>query len=363
LPSVAFYVSGHGYGHASRQVEIINAFARRRPDAGIFVRSSAARWLLERTIHAPFALDDRACDTGVVQVDSLRLDARATIEEAAAFYESFPIRVEEEAAWLRERRVGFVVSDAPPLACAAAARAGIESVVAANFTWDWIYREYAEYLDAAPDLIRTIEDAYGLAAAAWRLPFHGGFETFRTIRDMPLVARHSTRPREATRATLGLPRDVRLVLPSFGGYGVAGLDLGALDLPEGWDVVRGLRQAEVYDAGVAYQDLVHAVDAVITKPGYGIVSECIANGTALVYTSRGRFREYAVFAREMPKYLRCAYLDNDALIAGRWREAIDAAFRAPAPPERPRTDGADAAADMIAACLPGANSSPPRPRP
>jgi hypothetical protein len=56
-----------------------------------------------------------------------------------------------------------------------------------------------------------------------------------------------------------------------------------------------------------------------------------------------------VLVREMPRYLRCAYLENDALLAGRWRAALDAAVSAPAPPETPRTDGAEVIADMIAA--------------
>ena len=107
------------------------------------------------------------------------------------------------------------------------------------------------------------------------------------------------------------------------------------------------------------QDLVHAVDLIITKPGYGIVSECIANGTPLVYTSRGVFPEYDVFVREMPRYLRCAYLSNEDLLGGRWGDAIEAAVNAPPPPDRPRTDGAEVVADMMAACLPGASSSPP----
>ena len=132
-----------------------------------------------------------------------------------------------------------------------------------------------------------------------------------------------------------------------------------MQLPAGWDIVRGLAQAEIYDAGLSYQDLVKAVDLVITKPGYGIVSECIANGTPLAYTSRGVFPEYDVFVREMPRYLRCAHLSNDDLLAGRWSDAIEAAVNAPAPPEHPRTDGADVVADMMAACLPGASSSPP----
>ena len=37
--TVVFYISGHGFGHASRQVEVINALAARRPDVRIAVRS------------------------------------------------------------------------------------------------------------------------------------------------------------------------------------------------------------------------------------------------------------------------------------------------------------------------------------
>jgi L-arabinokinase len=99
---------------------------------------------------------------------------------------------------------------------------------------------------------------------------------------------------------------------------------------------------------------VRAADVVVTKPGYGIIAECIANDTAMVYTARGRFVEYPVLVREMPRYLRCAYLDNDALLAGRWRGALEAAVSAPAPPETPRTDGAEVIADMIAARIPSA---------
>ena len=51
----------------------------------------------------------------------------------------------------------------------------------------------------------------------------------------------------------------------------------------------------------------------------------------------------------MPRYLRCSYLDNAALLAGRWQASLDAAINAPAPPETPRTNGAEVIADMIAA--------------
>lgn len=367
MRSVAFYISGHGFGHASRQVEIVNAFGARHPDAGILIRSAAARWLLERTIQVPFELDARPCDTGIFQIDSLHLDAERSLIDAREFYATLDARADEEARLLRDRGVRLVIVDAPPLGCEAAAHAGVPSFVVSNFTWDWIYAEYAELLPLAPDLIPTIQRAYRKARGAWRLPIHGGFDAFETILDCPFVARHAdpSRSRQDVLRALHLPSHRRIALMSFGGYGTKGLALDALDCLDDWTVVltgrpedrrhegrlRIIADSDIYDAGLRYCDLVHAADVVVTKPGYGIVSECIANDTAIVYTPRGRFAEYPVMVREMPKYLRCAPLDNESLLAGRWREALDRAVHAPPPPARPRTDGADVIAEMMGAAV------------
>jgi len=351
--AVAFYISGHGYGHASRQIEIINALARLRPDIGIFLRTAVARALLNRTIVPPFEVDDRPCDTGVVQIDSLHLDPAASIAHAERFSRTLDARADVEAAMLKAHGVVLAIVDAPPLGCAAAARAGIPSYVVSNFTWDWIYEGYPEYVAGAPALIPTIQAAYRQADGAWRLPMHGGFDTFSAPApvDVPFVARHATRTRDETRARVRLALDRKLALPSFGGYGLPGLDLHRLDLGDEWDIVHDATEAAIYEAGLRYEDLVAAVDVVVTKPGYGIISECIANDTAILYTPRGRFVEYDVLVREMPRFLQCACIDQASLLAGRWRTALEAAITAPPPREKPRTDGADVIADMIASIV------------
>jgi L-arabinokinase len=85
----------------------------------------------------------------------------------------------------------------------------------------------------------------------------------------------------------------------------------------------------------------------IGKPGYGIISECLANDTALLYTSRGDFREYQVLVDAMPAFLRCAFIAHADLFAGRWSGHLDRLLAQPDPPTRPATNGADVAADML----------------
>jgi L-arabinokinase len=358
MSSIFFYVSGHGFGHASRQIEVVNAFGSRDNATRIVVRTSAPRWLFERTVRVPFTFLGGEVDTGVVQIDSLRLDERATIERAEAFHAELGERARAEAALLREQGARLVVADAPALGCAAAAAAGIPSVVCSNFTWDWIYAGY----DPNADVVRRIGEAYAKAQAAWRLPIHGGFETFARIDDIPFIARHAQHPRDEVRRRLELPPGTPLALVSFGGYGVRDVDLslldcldevgivntsGSADTPSPAPGIAFVDVAKMYETGLRYEDLVGAVDVVVTKPGYGIVSECIANDTAMLYTSRGRFVEYDVMVREMPRYLRCRYIPQEDLLAGRWREALRELLSQNAPPEAPLTDGALVVAGMI----------------
>ena len=362
MAGIGFYISGHGFGHASRQIEIINAVGAADRAATILVRTSASPRLFERTVRVPVRLVPGECDTGVVQLDSLHLDAVDTIRRAALFHQALRERARVEAEILRGHDVTLVLTDAPPLACAAAAAAGIPSVIVSNFTWDWIYEAYRPEVDLAPDLIDTLREAYALAAAGWRLPMHGGFETCARLLDVPFVARHSRHPRGAVREVAGLPHDARVALLSFGGYGVRDIDLTRLDCAARYVVLithdgsfegpvpRGvvsLSEPDIYAAGLRYEDLVAAVDVVISKPGYGIISECLANDTALLYTARGRFAEYDVLVREMPRFVRCGFIDHLDLFAGRWADALDGVLSAPAPAERPETNGAEVIARMV----------------
>jgi hypothetical protein len=341
---IVFYISGHGFGHASRSIELIREIVTQRPEARIVVRTAVPRWLFAPVAHADVDVQAAEADTGVVQFDSLSLDEAQTVHNAARFFSGFEHRVAMEAELIRGLRATLVVGDIPPLACAAASRAGVPSLAIGNFTWDWIYSAYPAFERTAPDVIPAIRRAYASTTRALRLPLHGGLEPMAAVtRDIPLIARRSARDPAETRARLGLGGERPIVLASFGAYGA--------DLPI--EAVRREGQLTVVSVpreppnGLLYQDLVAAADVVVSKPGYGIVSECAANDTALLYTSRGHFVEYDVFVAEMPRLLRCRYISQDDLLAGRWSPAVSALLAQPAPATRPPIDGAAIAAREV----------------
>ena len=142
---IAFYISGHGFGHASRSVTVINALRERRPGLPVLVCTNAPPTLITPSVTEPVTLRALECDTGLAQIDSLRADEAGSLRRAAAFHADLPDKARREADVLRAYGVRLVVGDIPPLAFAAAAAAGLKSVAVANFTWDWIYEGFPEY--------------------------------------------------------------------------------------------------------------------------------------------------------------------------------------------------------------------------
>ena len=357
-----FYVSSHGFGHAARDIEVINEIGRLRPDVRLVIRSRVPGSFIEQSARVAVELQQADTDTGVAQIDSLRIDEEATARQAKAFYEQFSARVNAEAEMLRSLNASLVVGDIPPLACAAADRAGIPSIALGNFTWDWIYAAYPRFELLAPGVIGAIGAAYALATRALRLPLHGGFETVRAaVEDVAFIARRSRRSRDEVRRALGLAPEETVVLASFGGHNL-GLDYGAIapgnpfrllltdyEYPDAHDASNLVRvtRATLADRGLRYEDLIAASDVVVGKPGYGIVSECVANGIAFLYARRDRFAEEDIFEREMPAVLRCRQIAREVLMAGHWRHDVEALLAQPSPPSPPATDGAAVAAAAI----------------
>jgi predicted glycosyltransferase len=65
--------------------------------------------------------------------------------------------------------------------------------------------------------------------------------------------------------------------------------------------------------GDAYGDLIAACDVVVTKPGYGIVADVLANRVPTLYVSRPGFREEPILARALEDEGRALEVPRAAL--------------------------------------------------
>jgi len=351
------YVSGHGFGHATRVAEVLRVVREREARLPITVVTSAPESLFRDVVAEPLAFRVLECDVGLVQGDALTIDEAATVERWREFHAGNGDRVDAEWRWLRHSKARLVLGDIPPLAFQAASEAGVASIALANFSWDWVYRHLARRQASLADAAGWAATAYERAGLLLRLPFAGDLSAFPKVVDIPLVARRPRVPRAVARKLLGLG-DRPMALLSFGGVGIRSfepsvlaplaefqfLTVGALASASG--NVRVASAAEMGGLGLRYEDLVGAADVVVTKPGYGIVSDAIGAGSRIVYTERGDFPEYPVLVAEMARYVPCAHVSNADLMAGRLRHSLKQVLAQPVPPP-PDLSGAAAAAEWL----------------
>jgi L-arabinokinase len=345
------YLSGHGFGHATRCCEVLREVRTRAPRLPLTVVGAVPEWLVRRTVPGPLSFRAAACDVGLAQKDALVIDESTTAERCREFDAGWDARLETEVAFLRASGARAVLGDIPALAFAAAARAGVTSFALGNFSWDWIYRHLAARQPTLASSAERAAGAYGQAGLLLELPFAGDLSAFPRRQRVGLVARRPRLARAEARRRLGLDGRPAALL-SFGGLGLPGLTREALGnegelqflLPADTDIAR-------LDAlGLYYPDVVAAADVVVTKPGYGIVSDAIGAGTRVVYTDRGDFPEYPILVREMPRYLACVHVEACELMAGRLAGPVRRALELPMPPP-PDLAGAARAAELILSAL------------
>jgi hypothetical protein len=354
---IAAYVSGHGFGHSTRVAEVLSCVRRLEPAVALAVSTSAPERLYRAEIAGAFTFRAAECDFGLAQDGPLAIDYAGTVRRFRALTADWAGKVRAEAAWLRAIGATLVFGDIPPLAFAAADEAGLPSVAMANFSWDWIYSHAARREPALAEAAAWAASAYRRAELLLRLPFFGDMPAFRTLEDVPLVARRPRVSKGEARRRLGLGE--RVVLLSFGGIDGARLEAPALQRLSRYQVVvsapvpggapahvRVIDGERLASAGLGYVDLVAAADAVVTKPGYGIVSDCLGSATAIVYTDRGDFPEYPILVEQMTPLLPCAYVTHEQLRTGDIASALESVCDRPVPPP-PDLGGAEAVARRL----------------
>jgi L-arabinokinase len=341
------YASGHGFGHLTRLCEVLRAVRARAPELPVTVVGAVPEWLARRGVPGALGFRAVACDVGLAQRDALSIDEEGTAARCREFDAGWDARLQAETEFLRSCRARLVLGDIPALPFAAAARAGVKSLALGNFSWDWIYRHLSGREPSLAASAERAERAYGEAGLLLELPFAGPFPALPRRARVGLVAR---RPRvEASDARRRLGLDGRpAALISFGGVGLPFLTRDVLGAdPELQFVLPADLDAGRLDAlGLDYPDVVGAVDVVVTKPGYGIVSDAIGARTRLVYTDRGDFPEYPILVREMPRWLACAHVASDDLRAGRIADPVRRVLAQPMPPA-PDMRGAERAAERV----------------
>jgi len=321
-------ITAHGFGHAAQVAPVINRLRERLPALRVTLLSSLPESLLNERIKGDFQRIDRAPDFGLVMHSALAIDLEASAAAYVDLHVSWQRQVDEEARQLSSLAPDLVLADVPYLTLAAASQAGIPAVALCSLNWADIYRHYFLNGKEAFQVLGHMEAAYQ-SAQAFLCPEPSMPMQFLDNRVSigPIAVRGCNR-REELIQQLGLKPEYSLVLVAPGGVATR---FAIENWPQGqaihWLVsdswqVKHPDASPLENTGLSFPDLVSSVDAVLGKCGYGTVTECVLNGTPLMYIPRPDWPEERSLLQWLDAHGAAVELASECLVTGEFKGVV-----------------------------------------
>ena len=356
MKNILFYITGHGFGHSTRMIEVMNKLCALDPQVCIYIRTGTPRWLFKKNLSLTFCYSYFVGDVGIVQKDSLTLNELGTLKKYADLIAHKKELLSREIDFVKKNKISLIVGDIPPIAFDIADKAGVRGIAIGNFSWDWIYLPYVKKYPQYRYVIEEIKQSQAKADVLLRLPLHGDMPAFRVVEDIPLIARRSNVTRKEIFHKINIEEDKKrkVILLASGGVNPP-KGLFAKIKPSGdylfLSTIEKKKRPENMiiipeESSPTYHDLVKVSDLVITKLGYGIVSECIANRTPIMYTSTPS-RENGILLAGVRKYAHSYFIPQQDLLIGSWKVHLDKFFATKYHWPTVRINGAEVAAKKI----------------
>jgi len=324
---ILYYLTAHGYGHAVRTSAICNELSE---NVRLIFRTTILEKFFHEEVKRPFEYLPGQFDCGCIQSDSVTVDKKETLQAYMKLAEQNSVRLEEEVKFCREQGVDGIVSDITPFAFEVARWAGVPSAAVANFTWLDIYEPYVREYPSFFPVLEKILRQYQMASLLLELTPSTGMPYFGNRVKIPPVAKHGRNRSGELKKHLGLEKDRRIGLIYVGELGMENIRWDDLAKFCGWDFVGiyplpgASANYHLMDKKVfPYEDLVASAEVMVTKIGYGVVSQGLVNGTPLIYLPRGDFAEFPVLERAVQEWGHGYHLSKEGYHGLKWEGVLE----------------------------------------
>ncbi len=323
---IAYFVSPHGFGHAARAAAVMQAISEMDASVGFEIFTTVPSWFFQDSMSASFTCHALLTDIGLVQKTAFQADLNKTLRSLNDFLPFPASLISEISAIVKKLNCALIICDISPMGIPIAKEVGIPSVLVENFTWDWIYQQYASAdnrFNGPIEYLRSLFQAVN---------YHIKTEPVccRSSVDLTTspVSRKITTSADRIRKRLGLPETARMVLITTGGIKQSYGFLKKLKmLPDIHFVMPGAGpKMETRDNYIIlphhsdfyHPDLVNAADAVVGKVGYSTLAEVYRAGIPFGYVVRSNFRESEPMTAFIEKEMQGIFLTESDFSNGRW---------------------------------------------
>lgn len=322
MKCVCFYLSNHGFGHIARNIPII-VLALRNYDTFVYIvcgerHIEFAKQNLETMLTAEqykrVAFRTDHTDVGLICKDgTLDVDTDALTKATEKFLLVLPEKAEQEAKWLKENKIDAVLCDMPIWSIKACELANVSLLYVGNFTWTELYREFLP-----ENIWQTYASYYGKIKHSMLYALHNP-EMLEFLKNSEISETSVTaRPfDEKAIAEIRAKHTCPIVFVALGMSAQFKEPVDVSSVPYDFYTTEGIplvgNNVEVVPyTTINTQDYVAAADYVITKAGWGTVSECLLAKKPMALFSRDGVLEDRTTIRLLEeKHLAVSVMQDD----------------------------------------------------
>ncbi|NVM00751.1 MAG: hypothetical protein HWN67_00325 [Candidatus Helarchaeota archaeon] len=343
MKNIAYYITTHGLGHATRSIAIIRELLK-DPKLQIYICSKLPKNYLNGCFHSN-SIKFHESDTlfGVRYKELLQVDIEKSIDIFRDGIKKQEKYIEKELEFCKKNNIDLIICDICPFPFDVADKLKIPSIAISNFDWYTIFKHIINQ-KKSHDLYENLEilrESYEKADLLLRLPFSIDMKFFKKKLNVSLVVRELTRDKTEIRSVFNLEEDVLLIF-----YGLTDYTFTTDELIKKFDILntkhkelkiffskflkKYIPKREYFrfilEEDQESQDYVAASDLVIGKVGYGTVSECVAYKKPLIYTTRKDFLEDIGLAKGIEMFGKGKYYTPKALLNGEFENLVNLTY-------------------------------------
>ncbi|HDR7673486.1 TPA: hypothetical protein QCX88_001523 [Bacillus wiedmannii] len=300
MKTFVFYVSEYGFGHATRCIALIREMLNVRKDVQIIVCNSFALQFLRTSLTGygdRVIFHDVETDVGfILKEHSLDLDKEKLGQSYEEFCAKLPQKINNEIDFLSTFSVDCIISDISPIAFEIADKLEVPSIGISNFTW------YTAYKNIIPDnSLQVFKNMYKKMDCFYTLAGSNEEDFARLNTTSFNFYSRTINPLEVKklRKTLNPTGEKQIIFMPLG----MKIDIGDITKLPLWNDERyvfivshnmNIEHNNVHKIPRKYtesQNYVAVADCIISKAGWGTISEAILQNKPLVIIDRESMNE------------------------------------------------------------------------
>ena len=329
-PTLAVFVSSHGFGHASRSCAVLEQLCDLEPNVQIELFTRIPEWFFA-SLGQHLHFHELDCDLGLVQTDAFEVDFRATLASLSERLPFQPDLIQDLAQRVSALGCHAVLCDIAPLGLAVAKAARLPSVLVENFTWDWIYSGLAQQAPALESYATLLRPLF--TGAELHIQTEPVCLPAENAHRVGPIARNFRMSASETRNALSVAAADPLVFITMGGtpIGFPFLEQLKARFPEIRFAVSGASERIETDQNLTllpvrcplhHPDLVRAADLVIGKAGYSTIAEVHAAGVPFGCFTRADYPEMGPLVKFIEREIPAKMLAPGQFANGAWLDDL-----------------------------------------